>query len=193
MSAEQVGTSRRRGSSEACAWVVRGEPGGGESAGGKSLLAHNLGNDVVTLGWGDWAVDAPVAAFNDWEMLKRCTERWCNNNWEPDWRESFKKTAPSSIWQFCNDIYIGDIVVLPPIGEKWIAIGEVIGSAERDEGRPAGARLYRQVRWLAKRRSRVVVPGNLLNSIESPGTIFRLGGDDVSCRMDFHRELQELA
>ena len=181
-----------RGSWEACAWVVRGEPGGGESVGGKSLVDYNIDNDVVTLGWGDRAVDAPVAAFKDREMLKRCIERWHKGNWEPDWRESDKVTAPKCIWQFCNDIYIGDIVVLPPKGKRWIAIGEVTGPAERDESRLSGARLYRPVKWLAKRKSRAVVRGDLLNSINSQGTIFRLGGDDVSRRINFRRELQDL-
>ena len=192
MSAERVGMSQERGSWEACAWVVRGEPGGGESVGGKSLVDYNLNNDVVTLGWGDWAVDAPVAAFKDWEMLNRCTELWSEHNWEPDWKESHKRTAPKCIWQFCNDIYIGDIVVLPPIGEKWIAIGEVTGPAERDKSRPSGARLYRPVRWLVTWKSHDVLPSDLRCSIYSPGTVFRLGGDDISRRINFRRALQEL-
>lgn len=192
MSAEQVGTGRERGAGGGWAWVVRGEPGGGESVGGKSLVNSNLDNDVVTLGWGDWAVDAPVAAFKDRGVLNRWTRRWSVGNWEPDWKESFKKTAPSCIWRFCNDMCIGDIVVLPPKGEQWIAIGEVLGSAERDKGQASGARLYRPVRWLVKRKSRVVVPGDLLSSIDSQGTIFRLGGDDDSRRIKFCRALQDL-
>lgn len=192
MSAEQVGTGQRRGSGEACAWVVRGEPGGGELEGGTSFVDFNLDNDVVTLGWGDWAVDAPVAAFKDMEMLDRCTQQWSAINWEPDWKESFKREAPWCIWRFCNEIYIGDIVVLPPKGERWIAIGEVTGPAERDKSQVPGARLYRPVKWLAKRKSRVVVPGDLLSSINSQGTIFRPGADDHSRRIQFCQALQDL-
>ena len=118
MSAERVGTGQERDSWEACAWVVRGEPGGGESVGGKSLLGYNIDNDVVTLGWGDRTIDAPVAAFKNREMLKCQIERWCEHNWEPDWRESDKRTALSCVWRFCNDIYTGDIVVLPLKGRS---------------------------------------------------------------------------
>lgn len=192
MGVQQVGIGQRSGSSQACAWVVRGEPGAREPAGGISLVDFNLDNDVVTLGWGDWAVDAPVAAFRNREMLRRETERWCKRNWEPYWKESFKKIAPSCIWRFCNDICVGDIVVLPPMGEKWIAIGEVAGLAQRDGSQPVGARLYRPVRWLVKRKYRVVVPDDLLSSIDSQGTLFRLGGDNLSRRINFRRELQGL-
>ena len=192
MSAERVGTGLRRESREACAWVVRGEPGGGESAGGKSLVDYNLNNDVVTLGWGDWVVDAPVAAFKDWEMLNKSTEQWSEHNWKPNWKESHKRTATKSIWQFCNDIHVGDIVVLPPKGQKWIAVGEVTGPAERNEGRPAGARLYRPVKWLVTGKPYQVLTGDIRRSISSQGTIFRIGGAVLSRRISFRRELQAL-
>lgn len=192
MNAERVGRGRRGGSSEPCAWVVRGEPGGGEFVGGKSLLSYNIDNDVVTLGWGDWAIDAPIAAFNDREMLKNEVKGWCERNWEPDWKESDKTTASSCIWRFCNGICVGDIVVLPPKGEKWIAFGRVAGPAERDKGRPSGARLYRPVKWLVKRKLQVFFSEDLWNSIHSQGTIFRLGGDDAFRRIKFSRELQGL-
>ena len=192
MTAERVGLEQGNAPREPWAWVVRGEPGGGESEGGSSWVDYNLANNVVTLGWGDSAVDAHVAAFKNKELLKREIGQWLEHNWEPDWPQSSHRTARSGVWQFCNDIYVGDIVVLHPKGEKWIAIGEVIGPAERDKGRQAGVRLYRPVRWLVKRKSQVFLSNNLWSSIRSQGTIFRLGGDDVSRRINFRWELQDL-
>ena len=192
MAAERVGLEEGNAPRESWAWVVRGEPGGGESQGGSSWVGYNLDNNVVTLGWGDRVCDAPVTAFEDREMLKRSIERYHQDNRERKWPEPEKETALSSVWRFCNEINVGDLVVLPPKGEKWIAIGEVTGLAERDTDRRPGTQLYRPVRWLATRKSRVVVPGDLLRSINSEGTIFRIGGDDDSRRINFCRALQDL-
>ncbi len=178
MAAERVGLEQGNVPRESCVWVVRGEPGGGESVGGSSFVEYNLAKDVVTLGWGDRAIDAPRTVFEDREMLNRYIEQWHEDNKDPERKESEEETTVSNVWLFCNEIEVGDLVVLPPIGEKWIAIGEVTGPAERDADRPDGAQLYRQVEWLPERDLAKVlmseVPGDLQNSIWSSGTVFSI-------------------
>ncbi len=178
MVAERVGFDHGNASRESCVWVVRGEPGGGESEGGSSFVGYNLEKDVVTLGWGDRVIDAPGTVFEDREMLEDYIEQWHDDNKDPERKESEKDTALSNIWLFCNKIRVGDLVVLPPKGERWIAIGEVTGPAKRDGDRPGGAQLYRQVVWLTKKELKKVlkseVPEDLQKSIWSSGTVFSI-------------------
>ncbi len=150
MSAERVEIVPAIPPKEACAWLVRGGREG-------ETVKHNLDFSVVTLGWGDWVVNAPVESFSDRALLTSYLDQYYESNYQPDWTESHKKTSCSGIWRFINEINIGDLVVLPshashgvPKPHKWIAIGEVMGHAVRDPSQSQGARLRREVEWLAE-------------------------------------------
>lgn len=116
------------------------------------MVDCNLANCVITLGYGDWVVGAPGQALNDKEKLKSYINRWYEDNRRPSWDEPDKVTARSGIWRFCNEIGVGDRVVMPSYGllgeASWIAIGIVIGDWDRNGSNEHGARLYRPVKWL---------------------------------------------
>ncbi len=147
MSAERVGIIPASPPREACAWLVRGGRKG-------ETVEHNLEGEVVTLGWGDWVVDAPAESFRDKERLKSYLAQYYESNYQRGWTEKQKVTSCSGIWRFVNEINIGDLVVLPSFGlekaHRWIRIGEVIGHPVRDPSQPRGARLRRGVKWFTK-------------------------------------------
>ena len=198
MSAERVGLEQRNVAREPCAWVVRGEPGGGESGGGISLVQYNLDNNVVTLGYGDRVIDAPTTVFEDKEMLDAYVELWHEDKGEGEWKESDKKTTrsyfwSSYVWRFCNHVNVEDLVVLPPKREKWIAIGKITGPAERDADRPPGAQLYRQVQWLDKNVPEFNVLEDLWRAATHRRTFSQVGGKDAILQVEFRKRLEHLA
>lgn len=143
MAVERVGRVPQREPGETRAWVVRGYP---HDVG--SMVEYNRRNDVVTLGWESYVVDAPRAAFSNEEMLRDCLD-------QPGRKSSDKETAFHDLWYFCNEIDIDDYVVLPSQGlpkeDQWIVVGRVTNDAIHDVGMGPGARLRRDVEWLTDR------------------------------------------
>ena len=145
-------------------------------------MAHNLRGNVVTLGWGDWVADVDAAEFEDKDALDRFFDQRF-----ADHPKSRRRAARVQIFLFRDEIRIGDLVVLPPknheAAEAWIAIGEVTGPAIRDPDQPKGARLRREVKWLARRVPASAAKPDLRRSIRTPGTVFRSRADDAARRI----------
>lgn len=154
------------------------------------MVQHNLTSDVVTLGWGDSVVDVSDAAFSDKEILRRYIEQWHEDDKKAGWREWNKEKAFSNVWIFWNEIDVGDLVVLPPREERWVAIGRVAGRATLERELPRGARLWREVEWLHKEFLKSKVPRDLHNSIRSRGTVFEIRRENahnrILCLAGFH-------
>ena len=176
MSAERVGMALRR-----AAWLVRCDPNEAKSE-SESMVDYNLANDVITLGWGDWVVEAPGQVFDNKEKLKNYIDRWYEDNREPSWDDPDKVTAVSGIWRFCNKIDVDDHVVMPSYGlpreASWIAIGMVIGDWDRNASADPGARLYRPVKWLKRRIPKSEVSISQLN--QRRWAVVKLDRDEVN-------------
>lgn len=72
-----------------------------------------------------------------------------------------------------NSVQIGEYVLLPQTSKGIIHIGQVIGYYIYEQNHPAGTRHTRAVKWL-KTIDRTEVSHEMLNSIDSEGTIFRV-------------------
>jgi len=84
------------------AWVVRGGREGG-------TVLHNLREDVVTLGWGDWITEADGVEYSDGVELDRIfAERFHRT-----FPESARRRCRQEILRFRDRLCIGDLVVLP--------------------------------------------------------------------------------
>ncbi len=163
------------GSRQLTAWVVKG----GEEG---QTVKHNLEHGVVTLGWGNWVADVDVATFEDKAALGRYIEQHVTGKE----RERMDRGL-HEIWRFCNEIEIGDPVVLPLTNygpPDHIAIGCVTGDAETDAGQDEDARLRRAVKWLAKEVSEAAAGSDLQRSIKHRGkTAFRPGATNAALRL----------
>ena len=148
------------------AWIVRADPKG------EDIVRHNLTQGVVTLGYGNWVIDADEATLKDRDALHRYIEERF-----PDEELSRRQSGTSAIRSFCNEIEIGDLVVLPLKNygppEQYIAVGRVTGDAATDARKPKSARLRRNVEWLEKEVPKAAVKSDLQDSINSPGTLFK--------------------
>lgn len=129
------------------AWLVRAKPKDTES-----MVGYNRANNVVTIGWGQWTGDAPMAAFDDRGALKDYIEGWCKINWKPLWGEPDREAAVSGIWRFCKEMEVDDLIVLPsdglPSGQSWFVIGRVAGDWYRNTSHDEELWHYRSVEWL---------------------------------------------
>lgn len=147
MSAKRARTDSGRAARIERAWLVRAKPKDTES-----MVGYNRANQVVTIGWGQWTVDAPSAAFDDRGVLEDYIEEWCKNNWKPPRGEPDREAAVSGIWRFCNEMNVDDLIVLPSDGlsrgQSWFVIGRVTGDWHRDSSHDEGLWHYRSVEWL---------------------------------------------
>lgn len=129
------------------AWLVRGKPKDTDS-----MVGYNRVNDVVTIGWGKWTLDAPVEGFDSREMLKDHIDHWWEDNRTPDGKKDDKVTAVSGIWRFWNEMNVDDLIVLPsdglPRDQSWFVIGRVTGDWYRNPSHDEGIWHYRSAEWL---------------------------------------------
>ena len=161
-------------------WVVRAGRFG-------EMVEHNLANDVVSIGWGDWGHWGDIARCNTRDELGALiAERFAD---EP---ENNRRSARDQIWQFYGEINEGDTVVLPRktsgAGTTSIAIGRIDGPFEFDSNQPVEGRLRRSVEWLATDVDRRVIKEDLWNSMSTPRTVFGLRRHDAPRRVLYMAE-----
>jgi len=141
------------------AWVVRGGREG-------ETVAHNLQENVVTLGWGDWITEADGVEHADGESLDQFFDRRCAR----EYPESVRRRCRQEILRFRDRVCIGDLVVLPlknhGSADALAAVGEVDGPMVFDPDQPRGARLRRDVTWLAGEVAKAAVRADLRSSIQ---------------------------
>lgn len=135
------------GPAEIAAWWVFGGQG-------SRMVAHNLDHGVVTLGWGYCLPDTAIVKNRD-ALDSLLEERLPEDKGK---NKNSRGQIRGNIERFCNDIGIGDLLVLPlkpRLAKSWIAIGEVTGPAQIDDSQSDGdARLHRHVRWFRQEVSR---------------------------------------
>lgn len=149
------------------AWVVRGGRQG-------EMVAHDLRENVVTLGWGDWINEADGVEQADGETLDRIfAERYAKK-----YPESVRRRCRQEILRFRDRVCVGDLVVLPLKNhgpeDALAAVGEVDGPIAFDPDQSRGARLGREVTWLAREVAKSAVRPDLRSSIQRPQlTVFQ--------------------
>lgn len=174
MNAEEAVTIGDDAEVASAAWLVRA----GQDP--VSTILHNLENGVVTVGWGDWIAERDPAAFSDRESMEQYVAQRVS--------DTRIGRGCGEIWLFCNEIKIGDSVVMPlkrlMSRERQIAIGLVIGRAVTDASQPEFARLRRAVQWLAKNTPEAALQADLLNSVKWPQqTVLRLDRPNAARRI----------
>ena len=158
-------------------WVVRG---GRE---GETVL-HNLEENVVTLGYGDWLSDADAVGSTDRDALDQIFDQ----RFADEHPKTTRRRARQEILRFRDGIQIGDLAVLPlrqcATADAWIAISKVTGPAVHEPDRPKGARLRRDVEWLARRVTEAAVEPDLRSSLRTTrNTVFQPRADDAAQRI----------
>lgn len=154
-------------------WVVRAGSQG-------EAVEHNLSNDVVTIAWRGWG---------DWSELEQCESRDEVNAFIDErcahMSEGDRRSARSQVGAFVADIQEGDLVVMPMKGVDGtlIAIGRVNGPFEFDPAQRDDVQKRRSVAWLRTEIERDGIGQDLLNSIDSSGTVFRLRAHDAARRV----------
>jgi hypothetical protein len=153
-------------SSDICVWVVRGGRNG-------ETVIHNLEENVVTLGWGDWLTEAGADGSEDSAAL----DRTFNQRFGHEHHEKTRQRAREEILRFRDGIRIGNLVVLPlgkhATADAWIAVSKVSGPAVHDPDQPDGARLRRPVEWLHKGVPKSDVEPDLQSSLGARLTVFQ--------------------
>ncbi len=162
-------------SADSAVWVVRGGPKG-------ETVAHNLNQDVVTLGYGNWITDAAAFGAADRDSLDRMIEQGWGN--EPERR---RRRGRNEILRFRDSVRTGDLVVLPLKNHESepgsIAIGTVIERAEFDPDQPLDARLRRPVRWLAKEVPPSELRSDLRKALRGRWAVFEPNVEDAAWRI----------
>ena len=136
---------------------------------------------MVTVGWGDWIADRNPAEFLSRESLEQHLK-------ERPVKDTRLGRGCGEIWLFCDEVTVGDIVVMPLkrllSPERRIAIGRVVGSAVTDASQPEFARLRRAVRWLSTDTPDLALQQDLLDSIKWPQqTVLRLDKPGAASRL----------
>jgi len=87
------------------------------------------------------------------------------------------------IWSFMRDMEVGDLVFLPRKGRAALAIGEVTGTYQYDAEAPSGACHARPVRWLRTDLPRGDIDQDILQSLSSTLTVFRINKEEAEARV----------
>ena len=166
-------------SADMAVWVVRGGRQG-------ETVMHNLEENVVTLGYGDWITRADTFASANGDAFDRVFDQRLGN----EHQEGVRRRGRQEILRFRDKILINDLVVLPlknhESTDASIAIGRVTGSAAFDPDQSQGARLRRQVTWLAREVTWSIVQDDLRRSIERPRlTVFEPQADNAASRLRY--------
>lgn len=82
------------------------------------------------------------------------------------------KNAADQVWRFVHDIHVGDMMVLPRMSPKVVHVGKVSGEYQFRDDLPAPH--VRPVNWGAAEVPRSNFDQDLLNSMGSLSTVFRL-------------------
>jgi restriction system protein len=86
------------------------------------------------------------------------------------------------VWRFANDIEIGDMVALPLKNESAFEFGRITGKYQYKQVAPNVMHI-RTVEWL-KKVPRSVFPEDILFSMNSLLTLFRVHGNDAETRVN---------
>lgn len=177
MSARRPNPTSTDESTDQAVWVVRGGRQG-------ETVMHNLEKNVVTLGYGDWITEADIVESADCGALDRDFDKRFGN----DHPKGVRRRGRQEILRFRDKVLINDLVVLPlknhELTDASIAIGKVTGLAAFDPNQPPGARLRRQVAWLAREVIWSIVQFDLRRSIERPRlTVFKPQADNAAARI----------
>lgn len=139
-----------------------------------------LSNNVVIIGYGEYG---DVNLFSSIETLKDQLGKI-----RPKETSRTLSIWSGQIWSFVHNIKIGDLVALPRKGTGQIAFGEVIGPYRFDASAVEGAQQQRPVKWLDVSFARTRLDEDILNSLGSLLTVFRVKAHDAE-----HRVRQALA
>ena len=144
------------------------------------MVKHNLDHGVVTLGWGHWLTKRDMTRLeNRAELDKLLGQQLPRNN------ARSKGQIRGNIQRFCNEIDVGDLVVLPlkkyGSAKKWIAVGTVRGPARIDDSQQdRDARLHREIAWLAAGVPKSALQDDLRSQLTKRGpTVFELKNDSA--------------
>lgn len=134
-----------------------------------------LGNDVVVIGYDDIGDATRFSSFKD-------TKEHLSNIYE-DLGPNTLGIWAGQIWSFVHNIKKGDLVALPRKGTGLVAFGEVVGPYRYDPSALKGGRQQRPVRWLDIAFARTRLDEDILNSLGSLLTVFRIKAKDAERRV----------
>ena len=143
------------------AWIVRGgDPTDEEEA---------LENGVLALGYGLKHDLSELRTMEDISLLLRQTR--------PDVEDGSISSWAGQIWNFKENIQVGDLVVMPRKGRDTVSIGEMSGEYYF---LPDASHLFhaRSVSWINREVPRNSLAPDLQNSMNSSGTVRRPGRPD---------------
>lgn len=87
------------------------------------------------------------------------------------------------LWSFVHNIEPGDLVALPRKGTGLVAFGEVQGPYRYVKDAPTGAKHQRPVRWLDVSFARTRLDEDIINSLGSLLTVFRVKAEGAESRI----------
>jgi restriction system protein len=149
-------------------WGVRaGSHGEGEE--------FALNNAVATIGYGN------VGDASRFASLKDIKEHFSREH--PSRAANILGIWAGQIWSFVHNIKEGDLIALPRKGTGLVAFGEVTGPYRYDPSAPDGLRQQRPVKWLDTAFARTRLDEDILNSLGSLLTVFRVKADGAERRI----------
>jgi restriction system protein len=137
-------------------WVVKGGRGGIREG-------RFLARSVIGIGWGE--------VGNLSQYPHRDAVRAAYRGSHPDRTEGHVTTQTAQLWGFGHRMQIGDPVVVPFLGQPWIAIGQITGpyrwAPDDDPDMPH----VRDVTWYVTDLPRVAFDADLLHSFGGSVTV----------------------
>lgn len=101
----------------------------------------------------------------------------------PDYDKKQRAGYTGQIWSFIHDMEVGDLIFLPRNKRAALAVAEVVGAYQYDAEAPSYARHTRPVRWLRTDLPRGDVDQDILQSLSSTLTVFRINKDEAEARV----------
>ncbi len=103
-------------------------------------------------------------------------------------RDKFPHRVPGTVtkwrnqlWNFAQEVQVGDIVALPLKTQSVVAFGRIIGGYRHDPDAPVGAKHQRPVQWINTDFPRNRIDSDLLpSSLDLQMAVFRVKCDEAA-------------
>lgn len=149
-------------------WVVRAGKYG-------QVESYSIENNRVAVGWDDIADMSSITSRSALQELVTATY--------PDETIGTTRVWTGELWAFREVIQVGDWVAIPLKSRAAIAVGRVTGPYQYNGEAPEGAVHQRAVQWIRTDLPRSEVDQDLLYSLGSTLTVFRVRRNNAEERL----------
>jgi restriction system protein len=136
---------------------------------------YALSNNVAIIGYGDFGDASQFHSLDDLKIRLRSIY--------PELTPVKLGIWAGQIWSFAHNIKKGDLIALPRKGTGQIAFGEVIADYRFDGSNIEGRRHQRPIRWLDTTFARTRLDDDIINSLGSLLTVFRVKAKNAEERI----------